>query len=305
MHVVRAATPVATTAWRVYAKLVAVAVIWGGTFVAGRIASAEMPASTASLWRYLVACAALVVATLVLERGLPRLTARQWLGVTLLGATGVAAYNLFFMLGLKDVPAGRAALIIALNPAAVLLGAALFLGERLVPRKLAGIVVALAGAAVVIGRGDPFALLAGDFGRGEALIVGCVLSWAAFTLIAKRLMAGLSPLAITTHASLTGTLILAAAVVVEGAPFVPDASAAAWAALAFLGILGTALAFVWYNDGLRRLGAARAPVFINLVPVAAVALGWLILDEGLDASMVAGGALVLAGVYVLNAPSRA
>lgn len=304
-HLTLAAMPPASAPWPVYLKLVGVAAIWGATFVAGRIATAEMPASTAALWRYVFASLVLVVAAFALERGLPRLSARQWLGVTLLGATGVAAYNLCFMWGLKTVPAGRASLLVALNPAATLVGAALFFGERLTRRNVAGIVIALAGAAIVIGRGDPLALLRGGLGTGELLILGCVASWSAFTLVAKRLMAGLSPLAITVYASLTGTLMLAAATLLEGAAAVPhDASMAAWLALAFLGAFGTAVAFVWYNDGVRRLGAARAPVFINLVPVFAVVLGALLLGERIDASMVAGGVLVLAGVYTLNAPRR-
>jgi drug/metabolite transporter (DMT)-like permease len=294
--------PVATAPWPVYLKLVGVAAIWGGTFVAGRIASAEMPATTAALWRYVFASGVLLVAAVVLERGLPRLTGRQWLGVTLLGATGVAAYNLCFMWGLKTVPAGRASLIVALNPAATLAGAALLFGERLDVRKVAGILIALLGAAIVIGRGDPLGLVRGELGAGELTILGCVASWSAFTLIAKRLMAGLSPLAITVYASLTGTLMLAAATLLGGASAVPEASWRAWLALAFLGAFGTAVAFVWYNDGVRRLGAARAPVFINLVPVFAVALGALLLAERIDASTLAGGALVLVGVYVLNAP---
>lgn len=303
-HLTLAAMPAASAPWPVYLKLVGVAAIWGGTFVAGRIATAELPASTAALWRYVLACAVLVVAAFALERGLPRLTARQWLGVALLGATGVAAYNLCFMWGLKTVPAGRASLLVALNPAATLVGAALFFGERLTRRNVAGIVIALAGAAIVIGRGDPLALLRGGLGTGELTILGCVASWSAFTLVAKRLMAGLSPLAITVYASLTGTLMLAAATLAEGAALVPQASPSAWAALAFLGAFGTAVAFVWYNDGVRRLGAARAPVFINLVPVFAVVLGALLLGERIDASMLAGGALVLVGVYTLNAPRR-
>jgi drug/metabolite transporter (DMT)-like permease len=299
-----AAMPAAPAPWPVYLKLVGVAAIWGGTFVAGRIAAAEMPAPTAALWRYVLACVVLVVAALALERGLPRLSARQWLGVALLGATGVAAYNLCFMWGLQTVPAGRASLLVALNPAATLVGAALCFGERLTRRNVVGIVIALAGAAIVIGRGDPLALLRGGLGTGELTILGCVASWSAFTLIAKRLMAGLSPLAITVYASLTGTLMLAAATLAAGAALVPQASPSAWAALAFLGAFGTAVAFVWYNDGVRRLGAARAPVFINLVPVFAVVLGALVLGERIDASMIAGGALVLAGVYALNAPRR-
>jgi drug/metabolite transporter (DMT)-like permease len=303
-HLTLAAMPAASVPWPVYLKLVGVAAIWGGTFVAGRIATAEMPAPTAALWRYVFASVVLVVAAFALERGLPRLSAMQWLGVALLGATGVAAYNLFFMWGLKTVPAGRASLLVALNPAATLVGAALFFGERLTRRTVAGIVIALAGAAIVIGRGDPLALLRGGLGTGELTILGCVASWSAFTLVAKRLMAGLSPLAITVYASLTGTLMLAAATLAEGAALVPQAAPSAWVALAFLGAFGTAVAFVWYNDGVRRLGAARAPVFINLVPVFAVALGALLLGERIDASMLAGGALVLAGVYTLNAPRR-
>jgi drug/metabolite transporter (DMT)-like permease len=298
------ATSGPTAPWPVYLKLVGVAAIWGGTFVAGRIVAPELPATTAALWRYVFASAVLLVAALALERGLPRLTARQWAGVTLLGATGVAAYNLCFMWGLKSVPAGRASLIVALNPAATLAGAALFFGEPLDRRKVAGILIALAGAAIVIGRGNPVDLFAGGLGTGELTILGCVASWSAFTLIAKRLMAGLSPLAVTVWASLTGTLMLAAATLVEGASLVPGASLPAWVALAFLGAFGTAVAFVWYNDGVRRLGAARAPVFINLVPVFAVALGALALGERIDASMAAGGVLVLAGVYALNAPRR-
>jgi drug/metabolite transporter (DMT)-like permease len=300
-----AAMPSATAPWPVYLKLVGVAAIWGGTFVAGRIVAPELPATTAALWRYVFASVVLVAAALVLEGGLPPLSARQWIGVTLLGATGVAAYNLCFMWGLKTVPAGRASLIVALNPAATLAGAALFLGERLDRRKVAGILIALAGAAIVIGRGNPVDLFAGGLGTGELTILGCVASWSAFTLVAKRLMAGLSPLAVTVYASLTGTLMLAAATFVEGAALVPhDASWPAWLALAFLGTFGTAVAFVWFNDGVRRLGAARAPVFINLVPVFAVALGALVLGERIDASTAAGGVLVLAGVYALNAPRR-
>jgi len=80
-HLTLAAMPAASAPWPVYLKLVGVAAIWGGTFVAGRIATAELPASTAALWRYVLASAVLVVAAFALERGLPRLTARQWLGV--------------------------------------------------------------------------------------------------------------------------------------------------------------------------------------------------------------------------------
>ena len=80
------------------------------------------------------------------------------------------------------------------------------------------------------------------------------------------------------------------------------APSGAWAAFAFLGFLGTGVAFVWFYQGVQRLGPARTAVFVNLVPVFAIALGVLLLGERVDASMLIGGAIVIAGVWLLNRP---
>jgi len=86
-------------------------------------------------------------------------------------------------------------------------------------------------------------------------------------------------------------------------PIVPEgASWRAWAAIVFLAIFGTAIALVLFYDGVRRIGAARTSVFINLVPVFAVALGVLLLGEALEASMLVGGVLVVGGIFLLNRP---
>ncbi|MBK6334474.1 MAG: DMT family transporter [Betaproteobacteria bacterium] len=293
----------------VYGKLVLVALIWGGTFIAGRIVAAEVAPASAALWRYVIASVAVLVAHALLEGRLPPLSARQWLGVTLLGATGVAAYNLCFMIGLQTVPASRASLIVALNPAVTYVGAMLLFGERTSPVRGLGVLLALAGAAVVIGHGNPLALFSGGVGTGDAIVFGCVLSWSTYTLIGKRILVGLSPLAATAYASLTGTVLLALVAWWLPAPMSsgiapPVASVRAWLAFVFLGVFGTAIAFVWFYDGVRALGPARASVFINLVPVAAVLLGFALLNESLEWSMLAGGLLVVCGVWLINRPAR-
>ena len=70
--------------------------------------------------------------------------------------------------------------------------------------------------------------------------------------------------------------------------------------VAYLGVFGTALGFVWYYEGIRRVGPLRAAQFINLVPVSAVLLAFLILGEPLTLSLVLGAALVISGVYLTN-----
>jgi len=287
----------------VYGKLVLVAIIWGGTFIAGRVAANEMPAPTAALWRYLIACGALLLLSWRLDGGLPVLSRQQWVGVILLGMTGVAAYNLLFMFGLERVPASRGSLIMAFNPVAALLGAALFLGEPLTRYRVAGILLALLGVAIVLGHGHPLQLFTGHVGVGEVALLGCAMAWATYTLLGKRILQGLSPLAASTYAALTGVAILAIAAALSGDLIVPQASLTGWICLAYLGVFGTAVAFVWFYDGVKVLGPARTAVFINLVPVAAVTLGVLLLGEPLEMSMLSGGALVILGVFIINRPT--
>ena len=71
-----------------------------------------------------------------------------------------------------------------------------------------------------------------------------------------------------------------------------------WASVLFLAIGGTALAFTWFADGVRRIGAAKASVFVNLVPVFAVLQAAVLLDERLGLPVLAGGLLVIAGVWL-------
>lgn len=285
-------------------KLVLVAVIWGGTFIAGRVAAPEMPPTTAALVRYVTASLALVATTFATEGGLPKLDRRQWLMVTALGFAGVAGYNYLFMVGLETVPASRGSLIMALNPAATMIGAALFLREPITVAKIVGTLLALMGVAIELGGGNPLALVSGGIGEGELALFGCVVGWAAYTLIAKK-VTGPSALAVTTYAAVIGMLMLAVLVAARGDPLVPRASLRVWLALVYMGVLGTALAFVWFLEGVKTLGPARAAIFVNLVPVAAITLGVLLLGERLTVAMLVGASLVIAGVWIINRPAGA
>jgi drug/metabolite transporter (DMT)-like permease len=286
-------------------KLALVALIWAASFTAGRIAVAAMTPQTAGVWRYVIASVALVVALLALEGRIPRLTPKQGVGIVLLGATGVYIYNLCFLYGIQTVPGSRAALIVALNPVFVALGAWLLLGHRLAPLKALGTALALLGAATVISHGDFVALVRGNLGRGEMLLVACTFSWVAYTLIGTRMLAGMSPLVATTYAAIAGTVMLTVTAAGTEGLALPPATLAAWGSLAFLGVLTTAVAFVWYYEGVKVIGPARAGVFINLVPVMAVVLGVLLLGESLDVATVVGGAITVAGVFLLNRPTAA
>lgn len=284
-----------------YARLIAVPAIWGGTFTGGKYVVAVMSPLMGSFARYIVACIALLVAAFALEGGLPKLTGRQWSGTFLLGLLGVFAYNLFFMGALERVPASRAALIIALSPVITISISALALGDHLRPRRWLGVAIALIGVWIVVSHGEVTRIASAGVGVGELFMLAAVTSWALYTVIGRKVLVGLSPLAATNYAALWGTLLLG----LVAAPHLGDLTAAQFdfkvvASLLYLGICGTALAFVWYYTSVKRLGTAVTSIFSNLVPVFGVAISVLLLGEELYPSMLIGGAIAIIGVMMVS-----
>jgi drug/metabolite transporter (DMT)-like permease len=286
-----------------YVRLVAVPAIWGGTFVGGKYVVETLSPLMGSFARYVIACAALIAAAFVLERGLPRLTRAQWFGTFVLGLLGVFAYNLFFMGALDRLPASRAALIIALNPVITITLSAFAFGDRLRPRRWVGVGIALCGVWIVVTHGEISRLASAGLGLGELFMLCAVTSWALYTVIGRKLLKDLSPLAATNYAALWGTLLLA----LVAAPQLGDLRAAQFTgrvvlSLVYLGVLGTALAFVWYYISVKKLGTAVTSIFTNLVPVFGVVISVLLLGEPLLPSMLIGGAVAIIGVMMVSRP---
>jgi drug/metabolite transporter (DMT)-like permease len=292
----------------VYLKLVCVALFWGGTFIAGRIVSQEIPHMIAAAGRFIVACTFLLLLAWKVEGGLPTLSRQQWFATFSLGATGIFLYNICFLAALERMPAGRSALFVSLSPIVTALSMALIFKERLGAIKWVGIAIAFVGAAIVITRGDLVNVIhdvSSSMGAGELFMLGGVCSWTAYTILGKQALKGLSPIAATTYASLWGLLLLCVGAVNQ-LPLL-DTNKLSWqvlSAIAFLGIFGTVIGFVWYYEGVKAIGPARTAVFNNLVPVFGVSLSTIMLNEPILISMVIGGLLVIAGVSLTNRIAR-
>ncbi|MFN4324254.1 MAG: DMT family transporter [Azonexus sp.] len=287
-----------------YAKLIAAMAMWGGTWIAGRVIAQELsaPLAVAAL-RFVLSGLAVGGFMLFSEGRLPvPQNGRDWGLIWALGFFGIFLYGLCFFFGLQRIPAGRGALVVALNPAVIVITAWFTGKERMTPRKAVGSLIALAGCLTVIGNGDPLALFQGTVGLGEWLIVGCVLSWTAYTFIGWQATGRFSPLATTFYASLSGALLLGLAALAQGDIDPAAWSWRVWASMGFLAIFGTAIAYTWFTDAVHRLGAGHASIFINLVPVFAVLQAALLLGERLGLAVLAGGALVIAGVWLTSYP---
>ena len=278
-------------------KLVLVAFFWGGTFIATRIATQTFEPFTGAFFRFLIASAVLVPLAWRLNPGFFRITRKQLLHYTLLGATGIFAYNYFFFKGLRMVPVSHGALLVALNPVMVMLFSSWRYGEKIRGGRLAGMLLALSGVALVISRGDMLSLFSG-FEWGDAFMLGCPVTWAIYTLAGKEVLKHSSPMQASAWASLTGCAMLLVCAIPEAHP--SRVSIDVWLALSYLGLIGTVLCFVWYYQGVVKIGAVRTAVFNNLVPVFALLMSVTILKENVAAYTYAGAAMVIGGVILTN-----
>jgi len=118
-----------------------------------------------------------------------------------------------------------------------------------------------------------------------------------YTVYGKRVLAVHSPAVATTAAYVLGSVMLLPVPFLTARFFpAPDwTSATAWAVVAIQGILG-AIAHVWWYEGVHRVGASRAGIFMNLQPVVGVVLAWVMLGETIEPAEIVGGLAVLAGV---------
>ena len=297
--------------YSVHLKLLGMAVLWGASWPMGRMLGQSLPPLTGGAVRFVLASVLLLGWLFARSRfaTLAALSAaRQWLGLTAAASVGVCGYAVFFMLGLQTMPAGKAAVVVAVNPVLTLLLATWFFGERLNVKILAGMLLAVGGAIMVVTQGQPLTVLSGGIKAGEWLIFGCVVCWAAYTLIGRAVLRGIDELTVTTATSFIGALMLSVvALWTDGMPF--EAIAAmdgrGWTALAWLVIGATVLAYAWYFEGVKTLGAGSAAAYITLVPIFGVLSSAWFLGEPLHISLVAGCAAAVGGMTLMRYGQKA
>jgi drug/metabolite transporter (DMT)-like permease len=284
--------------------IIALMIVWGATFVVTKAAATEIPPSTLALLRFLIASAVLV--PIAWSRGGLALLPRPIpLGaLALMALSGIALYTIAFNYALVYASATQGALIYAVLPAAIALAAVAFLKERPTRRRIAGILLSICGVALVIAAGEkggdsPHPLL------GAWWMIGAVVAWTAYTVIAKRL-AGANQIIVTTSISLLGVLMLAPLSGVElmQTPW-PTPSLQAWAGMLFLGVIASALAYIVYSFALRELDATLVGVFTNLDPIVGVLTAVVFLGETLHGGHVTGGAIALVGMWLASSESSA
>jgi drug/metabolite transporter (DMT)-like permease len=278
-------------------------VFWGATFVAGKAASEGAGPFSVSFFRFILSLMVLIP-QLILSEGLNirKTPLSAWILLILSGATGLVLYNFFFITGLSMTEAGRASVIVTINPVFIYLGSVLFFKEKLSLVRILGMFLALFGVTIVISSGNPLNLFKGEFNIGDVILLGCVVSWTAYSLLGKLVVGKVSPLAANTWSTVFASILLIPLLLASGEPPLGFLSFnfKTWASIAFLGVFGTALGFTFFYRGILSLGPHKAGAYITLVPFFGILSGALILGEAVSASVIVGLFVSLFGLTLIQ-----
>lgn len=282
-------------------KLFVSIAIWGGSFIATKMAVAEI-SPVAVIWsRFLIGL--IILGWFAWRHGELSLPNRKdLLELAFLGFMGITLHQWLQSSGLVTSEASTTAWIVSTTPVFMALLGWLFLKERLGLQKIAGIILATLGVLFVVSKGDFGSIFSGGFGRpGDILILLSAPNWAIFSVMSQPALKKNSAIKVTFYVFLFGWLLTSIQFLSANhwGEFC-QLSAAGWASIIFLGLFCSAVAYIFYNDGLHALSASQVGVFLYLEPLVATLVAAALLSEQIVLMTLLGGLLILAGVWIVN-----
>ncbi|HWA12631.1 MAG TPA: DMT family transporter [Burkholderiales bacterium] len=282
-----------------YLLLSLTALFWAGNWVIGRAMRHDMPPVAMGFWRWTLALLLLLPFTapeLWRQRAVVR---RHWITLAALGCLGAIAFNTLIYVGLQYTAATNGVLFNSLSPVFILLLAGIVLREPISGLQVAGMVLSLSGVLAIVARGDPALLAAFHFNPGDLWLITAMFLWAVYTLVLRRRPSGLSAtafLAAMLMLSLPFLLPFYLREYAQRGGF--ELNRATLAALAYYCTVPSIIAYLFWNRGVAQVGAAKAGLFVHLMPLFGALLSVAFLGERLYAYHFAGAALIFGGIWL-------
>ncbi len=270
-------------------------ILWGGNFVVGSLLAVDLPAHWVNLLRWLIAALVLLPISASEVWYYRRALVKSWRQLSVLAFLGVAGFNTLLYAGLKTAPVSVAAVAFAVTP--FMITAIIAVVDRVAPsaRLLLAATIALAGMLIAHWS----SLQTGASYVGLALVLLAAMFWAIYCVGLRRFSLPVPAKAAFFAQVVIGVaLLLPVSIAFGDAPVLSDLGRQHWAGLVYLGVGAAALAFWFWQRGIARAGAARAAIFMNLVPISSLGLSVVFLDTPIAGSEIGAFTLVLLGILL-------
>lgn len=279
-----------------YFLLVLTTLFWAGNTVISKYVSLDIPpvALAFSRWSLAFVLIGLIAKKKVLK-DLPVIR-QHWGILTLLSFSGIACFNTLIYIALRSTTAINSLLLQSFFPVLVALISYFFFAERLKRVQVVGILISLSGTLLLVSRGSIASLLSASFTPGDIWVVVAVVIYAVYTSL-LRFRPAIHPQSFLVVTFFLGTLMLLPFLVLESIFFQPMhlSGELLWVIL-YLAIFPSILAYLFFNESVRTLGANVAGLFLHLIPVFGSIMAVIFLKEQFYAYHAIGMLLILGGI---------
>ena len=278
--------------------LLLVAVIWGGSFIVVKEATAEMDPLVLGAVRFLVATPLMVILLIVMKAN-PRVPRKEWPSLIVLGLTGVTLLYVLQYIGIAYTNASTSSVLTDMDVLFIVLLSFLLLHEPVTRLRILGIGLSFIGVIVVVFSNIDVASMtvSTQFILGSVLVVSSSLCWGVFSIVGKRLLQTYNEITIMTYAFALGTLFYLPIVGGSLVSSLQRTSLFGWGAILYLAVVSTIIAYLGWYYALKRVDASQAAVYLNFIPLSTILMA-ILLGEHMTVAFFVGAGLIIYGVYL-------
>ncbi|MDR0291321.1 MAG: DMT family transporter [Elusimicrobium sp.] len=289
----------------IYFKQCLAVFFWGLTFLFTKTALQEAGIPTLVLARSFLGL--LTVALFLREfKWLKNISKTDWLKLTFLSLTGILIQQNAQGYAILHTSTNHAGWLATLSPVVVAFIMVAFLGEKIARDKMMGFAVCILGVLLVFTSTQVLADGSSmHTGKGDLIFIATSINWAIYVIPLSIWFKNMPNLRVTFCIFLIATLIMLPVEILTGAykNFAGLSPRAVWS-LVYLGIFCSGFAFIFYNEGLEKIGTLKTSAFLYAQPFVTTFAGYLVFGEQISRETIIGGIMIMCGLYMINVRRR-
>lgn len=289
----------------IYIKLILSAFFWGGSAIAGKLLMGEMNPYMVTFMRFFWATLILFFICMAYTKNIKiSLSFSEHISLFLMGVIGISLCYIFYFQGLNMSSAFNASLIEAIIPLCTVLISVVCKKEKFTVKTLIGSLLAYLGISIIITKMDMHIISTLSFNKGDLLLLLSTLCFGTYNVLYRHFASNIPSIIQTYYIFLYGTIGIVPWVIYsfyfynDGITFINHFSIENIGHILFLSLGSSVLAYLFFNQGIQILGASKASIFINYVPIITIFLSLIILKEIPTISQIIGCIVVLGGIYL-------